>query len=322
MPSRLTNQVKDVVRKELCRFLQSWSLQVWKRVVWSIKRLVRVRRQHGNVEVEEDSFVDQFVEANAEPIEQLDVVVEGILNIVDAGIQICFHDQLVESGIEIVEHLVLDDLVAISGALYVVDHLVVSNDIVGVVSLACIDGDLHIIANVEFVVASVDSLVVDLDEGLLLKHYVQFVLGCEHVDQIFEILVFDSMMQIWMICRLVFLSLLEWKPLVKIKMVVDLSLGIKVWDTLSYLPREFDVGDSWIFLVTTLEFLGGGLVVALEGAWTGTQLKKDWCLTCSRSSTWSMDLNMVWELNMVYGTRHGLWSQFRSTLQQKPLRKI
>ena len=39
-----------------------------------------------------------------------------------------------------------------------------------------------------------------------------------------------------------FLSPLEWKPLVKMKMVVALSLGIKVWDTLFYLLRESDVG--------------------------------------------------------------------------------
>ena len=35
---------------------------------------------------------------------------------------------------------------------------------------------------------------------------------------------------------------------------VDLSLGIKVWDTLFYLPGESDVGASWFYLVTTLEF--------------------------------------------------------------------
>ena len=46
----------------------------------------------------------------------------------------------------------------------------------------------------------------------------------------------------WMICILVFLSLLEWKPLVKMKMVVALSLGIEVWDTPFYLPRESDIG--------------------------------------------------------------------------------
>ena len=57
------------------------------------------------------------------------------------------------------------------------------NEIAGVESLA------YVFANVEFVATDVelgdvgvDSLVVDVDEGLLLKHYIQFVLGCENVD--------------------------------------------------------------------------------------------------------------------------------------------
>ena len=60
-----------------------------------------------------------------------------------------------------------------------------------------------------------------------------------------------------------FLSLLEWKPLVKMKMVVTLSLGIKVWDTLFYLHGESLARESWVFLVTTLDFMGGGSVVSL-----------------------------------------------------------
>ena len=71
-----------------------------------------------------------------------------------------------------------------------------------------------------------------------------------------------------MMCKLVFLSLLEWKPLLKMKMVVDLSLGSKVWDTLFYLPREFDAGESWVFSVTFLDFMGGGSVVSLEDSCT------------------------------------------------------
>ena len=43
---------------------------------------------------------------------------------------------------------------------------------------------------------------------------------------------------------LVFLSLLEWKPLVKMKMMGDLSWGIKVWDTLFYLLGESNAGAS------------------------------------------------------------------------------
>ena len=64
----------------------------------------------------------------------------------------------------------------------------------------------------------------------------------------------------------VLLSLLEWKPLVKMKVVVDLSLSIEVWDTLFYSPGEFDVGGSRVFLVNTLEFMGGGSLVSLEGS--------------------------------------------------------
>ena len=34
------------------------------------------------------------------------------------------------------------------------------------------------------------------------------------------------------------MTLMKWKPLVKMKLVVDLSLGIKVWNILFYLPGE------------------------------------------------------------------------------------
>ena len=81
-----------------------------------------------------------------------------------------------------------------------------------------------------------------------------------------------------MMCRLVFVSLLELKTLVK------------VWDIIFYLPRESDVGASWVFLVTTLELMGGGSVVAMEDAWTSTLLKKGWCLACFGKSAWSWSL--------------------------------
>ena len=74
--------------------------------------------------------------------------------------------------------------------------------------------------DVELVFAGVDSLVIDVDEDFLMMHYVQFVLGSEHADWMVEILEFDGVMQMWLICILVFLSLLEWKPLVKMKMVL------------------------------------------------------------------------------------------------------
>ena len=67
---------------------------------------------------------------------------------------------------------------------------------------------------------------------------------------------------------------------------VDLSLGIKVWDTLFYLPRESDAGASWVFSVTTLEIRGGGLVVSLESSFTSAR----------------HDLG----LGMVYGAQHVL----------------
>ena len=59
---------------------------------------------------------------------------------------------------------------------------------------------------------------------------------------------------------LVFLSLLEWKPLVKMKVVVDLSLGIKVWDTHFYLPGESDA--SGVFLQS---YMFGGILVKCCG---------------------------------------------------------
>ena len=78
----------------------------------------------------------------------------------------------------------MDDLIAIGSELYVTNNLVVSNEIASVVSLACVDRDLHVATDVEFVVVGVDSLVANVDEDLLMKHYVQFVLGCEHTNRI------------------------------------------------------------------------------------------------------------------------------------------
>ncbi len=43
---------------------------------------------------------------------------------------------------------------------------------VGVESLAYVVEELHIVSNVEFFVLGVDLLVVDVYEGLLMKHYV------------------------------------------------------------------------------------------------------------------------------------------------------
>lgn len=139
--------------------------------------------------MEEFGFVNQLVESVTKPVEKLEVVVEDILNLVDIGMEISFHDQLVEFDMDIVEHSVMDDLVVVSDDLYVAKHLVMSNEMVGVESLGCVDGDLHISSTVNFVATSVDSLVADVDEGFLMKYYVQFVPGSEHADWIVEILV-------------------------------------------------------------------------------------------------------------------------------------
>ena len=85
-----------------------------------------------------------------------------------------------------------------------------------------------VVVDVGFVATGVDSLVADVNEGLSMKHCVQFVPGSEHDNWMIEILVVDIWMQMWMMCRLVFLSLLRWKTLVKMKMVIDISFGIKV----------------------------------------------------------------------------------------------
>ena len=110
------------------------------------------------------------------------VVAKDIPILVDVGIEVGFHVQLAESDMEIVEHLVMDDLVAVGDKLCIVENLVVSNEITGDVSLACFYGNLHVSIDVKFVVVGVDSLVADVEEDLLMKHYVQFVLGCEHAN--------------------------------------------------------------------------------------------------------------------------------------------
>ena len=62
---------------------------------------------------------------------------------------------------EIVEHLVIDDLGVVAGELCAIEHLVVSNEIAGVVSLACVDGNLHVVSDVELLFAVDDSDVFD-----------------------------------------------------------------------------------------------------------------------------------------------------------------
>ena len=72
---------------------------------------------------------------------------------------------------EITKHLVVDDLLSIGGEVYVVNHLVMRNEIVGVDCLAYVVEGLHIYTNMEFFVG-VDSLVTIEDEDFLMKHYI------------------------------------------------------------------------------------------------------------------------------------------------------
>ena len=141
--------------------------------------------------MEEAGFTNQFF---VELEEQVEVVAKDIPNLVDVGMEIGFHDQLVESDMEIIEHLVVNDPVVVGGGLYVAEHLVVSNDTASVVCLECVDGDLHVVVDARFFATSVDSLFVDVDEDFLVKHYVQFVPGSEHAYWIVAILVFDRVM--------------------------------------------------------------------------------------------------------------------------------
>ena len=59
---------------------------------------------------------------------------------------------------EIVEHLVVDDLVVVGGELCVVGHLVVSNEMVGVEILTYVSEELHISADMDFFFDGVYSL--------------------------------------------------------------------------------------------------------------------------------------------------------------------
>ena len=94
---------------------------------------------------------------------------------------------------------------------------------------------------------------------------------------------------------LVFLSLLEWKPFMKMKMVFDLSLGIKMWDTLFYLLGECDAGASQIFLGDYFGVHGRRLSSFFQGFLVFDFLAWSW------SSKWSM----VSQHGL--GARHGLW---------------
>lgn len=78
---------------------------------------------------------------------------------------------------------------------------------------------------------------------------VQFVPGSEHVDWVVEIhliLMFEWVKHRWLIFIFVLLSKMDWKPLVKMKLVGEISFDIKVWDILFYLLGGSDAGASCI----------------------------------------------------------------------------
>lgn len=60
------------------------------------------------------------------------------------------------------------------------------------------------------------------------------------------ILVFEGMKQRYWIYGSILLFLMHWKPLVKMKLWMDYSFGIKVCYTLFYLSEESDASESWM----------------------------------------------------------------------------
>lgn len=59
------------------------------------------------------------MESNTKLVEQLEVVVENIPNLFNSRIEVDFHDHIVDSNMEIVENLVMDDLVVVGDELYI-----------------------------------------------------------------------------------------------------------------------------------------------------------------------------------------------------------
>ena len=90
---------------------------------------------------------------------------------------------------------------------------------------------------------------------------------------------------------------MDWKPLVKMMLVEKFYLVIKVWETLFYLLGEFDAGASWVYSMTTLEFLEGFSIVSLECSLVFTKCSQH-MRSCSfdvaQSSLWSSWLEDVW----------------------------
>ena len=77
---------------------------------------------------------------------------------------------------------------------------------------------------------------------LLVDYYIiHFILVSEYVDWlvvIWKILVFQGMKQRCWIYKSILLSLMDLKPLAKMKISVTIYVWIKEWDTLFCLPQE------------------------------------------------------------------------------------
>ena len=65
-----------------------------------------------------------------------------------------------------------------------------------------------------------------------------------------------------MVCMLLVLSLILGKPLVKLKLVVDLFFNNKVWDTLFYLLGESDARALSLDFGGTMAHIVGDVFVA------------------------------------------------------------
>ena len=91
----------------------------------------------------------------------MEIFSEDIPILVDARVEFSFHDQSIRSDMEIIEHLVMDDLLVVGNELCIAKHLVVSNEITDVVSLACVLGDLHVTTNMGFVSINVEVVVAE-----------------------------------------------------------------------------------------------------------------------------------------------------------------
>lgn len=103
----------------------------------------------------------------------------------------------------------MDDQVAMGDDLYVVKHLIVSNEIVGGESLACVVVKLYIVADVDLVLdLHVGVVDVDFDALMQCGHKL-------HVDWLVVIqmiMLYGWMLQVWVICEFVLLFVWIGKP--------------------------------------------------------------------------------------------------------------